>query len=73
MKKNKYFKATLIPKSEGELIHNTFILYVMGILEFIMIAVLQGEFNFMSISCLASAGILMSICAYKLGMNSRNK
>ena len=73
MKKNKYFKATLIPKSEEELIHNTFVLYLMGILEFIMIAVLQGEFNYLSISCLLFAGILLSICAYKLGMNSQNK
>lgn len=73
MKKNKYFKATLIPKSEEELIYNTFVLYAIGILELIMIAILQGEFNHISISCLLFAGTLLSICAYKLGMNSQNK
>lgn len=73
MKKNKYFKATLIPKSEEELIHNTFILYAIGILELIMIAILQGEFNYISIGCLFIAGILLSICAYKIGMNSENR
>ncbi len=72
MKKNKYFKATLIPKSEDELIHNTFVLYVAGILELVMIAILQGEFNLMSISCLCIAGILLCICAYKLGINSQD-
>lgn len=73
MKKNRYFKASLIPHSEDELLHNTFVLYVAGILELVMIAVLQGEFNLVSISCLCIAGILLCVCAYKLGMNSKNK
>ena len=73
MKKNRYFKASLIPHSEDELIHNTFVLYIAGILELVMIAILQGEFNIVSIVCLIIAAILLCICAYRLGMNSGTK
>lgn len=70
MKKNKYLKAKLITVTEEDCLYNTFWLYIAGITELILVAILQGELNHLSIPCLIAAGIIIGICAYRCGQNS---
>lgn len=73
MKRNKYLKARLSMANEEECLHNTFALYVAGISELLLIAILQGELNVISIPCLIAAGIVLGVCAYRVGQNSKEK
>ena len=68
MKRNKYLKARLSMANEEEYLHNTFALYVAGISELLLIAILQGELNVISIPCISSAAI--ALCSYQIGRNS---
>lgn len=68
-KHNKYFKATLLSKSDEDCLYNTFSLYVMAIAELIVIAVLQGAWNILSIGAITTASILLFITAYRLGVH----
>ena len=54
MKKNKYLKAKLTADTEEDCLYNTFWIYVAGISELLLIVMLQGELNYISIPCLIS-------------------
>lgn len=71
MRKNKYLKAKLIANTEEDCLYNTFWLYIAGISELLLIAILQEELNYLSIPCLIAAGIILGICGYRCGQNSR--
>ena len=34
---------------------------------------MQGELNYISIPCLIAAGIVLGVCAYRVGQNSKEK
>lgn len=70
MKRNKYLKARLSMANEDECLHNTFALYVAGISELLLIVILQGELNLISIPCISSAAIALCSCSYQIGRNS---
>ena len=70
MKRNKYLKARLSMANEDECLHNTFTLYVAGISELLLIAILQGELNLISIPCISSAAIALCSCSYQIGRNT---
>lgn len=58
MKKNKYLKAKLTADTEEDCLYNTFWIYVAGISELLLIVMLQGELNYISIPCLIAAASL---------------
>ena len=64
MKKNKYLKAKLTADTEEDCLYNTFWIYVAGISELLLIVMLQGELNYISIPCLIAAGFSLGVCAY---------
>ena len=66
MKKNKYLKAKLTADTEEDCLYNTFWIYVAGISELLLIVMLQGELNYISIPCLIAAGFSLGVCAYKI-------
>lgn len=67
MKKNNYFRVSLVSKSTEEAMNNTFVLYVMAIMELTVIAILQGEFNLISVGALITDAILLCVIAYRKG------
>lgn len=73
MKKNKYLKAKLTADTEEDCLYNTFWIYVAGISELLLIVMLQGELNYISIPCLISAGFSLGVCAYKMGQKARER
>lgn len=73
MKKNKYLKAKLTADTEEDCLYNTFWIYVAGISELLLIVMLQGELNYISIPCLIAAGIILGFCIYRVGQNSKEK
>ena len=50
MRRNTYFKASLVNKRDEEALFNTFSLYIIGIIQAIVIVILQRDFNLLSIS-----------------------
>ena len=70
MRKNKYLKARLLVANEKECLYNTFALYVAGILELLLVAILQGELNLVSILCILFAATALCSCSYQIGKNS---
>lgn len=72
MKKNNSFKITWINTTEDDL-NNSFVLYVLGIMELITFALVQGEFNFISTSCLVACAVLLCIIMYRKGINDAYK
>ena len=73
MKKNKYLKAKLSMSNEEECLYNTFAIYVAGILELLLVAILQGELNLVSILCIIFAATALCSCSYQIGKNSALK
>ncbi|MCR0262526.1 hypothetical protein MKC73_01250 [[Clostridium] innocuum] len=71
MKKNKYLKARLTTETEEDCLYNTFWIYLAGISELLLIVILQGELNSVSIPCLIMAGIILAVCSYRIGQNSK--
>lgn len=69
MEKSKCFKAKLIMESDEELLNNTFPFYVIFAIEMFFIAILQGEFNWLSIMLLIIGVSIACITAYKIGKN----
>ena len=72
MRKNKYLKAKLTADTEEDCLYNTFWIYLAGISELLLIVMLQGELNYISIPCLIAAGIVLGVCAYRVGQNSKD-
>ena len=69
----KYLKAKLTADTEEDCLYNTFWIYLAGISELLLIVMLQGELNYISIPCLIAAGIVLGVCAYRVGQNSKEK
>ena len=73
--RKKYRKETeeLTADTEEDCLYNTFWIYLAGISELLLIVMLQGELNYISIPCLIAAGIVLGVCAYRVGQNSKEK
>lgn len=71
--KHEHFKATFLCKSDEDCLNNTFALYVIAIFELVITAVLQNEFNVISVTFLIIASMLLFITAYRLGVNHGGK
>lgn len=69
MKKNSYFKVRLA-RTDEEILFNTFPMYVIGVIELLMIIILEGEFNYISIISLILCAVIACVAAYKIGLNS---
>lgn len=71
MRRNTYFKASLVNKRDEDALFNTFSLYIIGIIQAIVIIILQRDFNLLSITMFFVAAFIACAAAYKLGQNHR--
>jgi len=69
--KNKYFKPTLISRTEEDLLYNTFDLYVCAISVLIAFLLDQKAWNIGTIVAMAMISYLLYRMGYKLGAKHR--
>lgn len=67
MKRKTYYKARMFNKTDEDVLFNAFPLLIMVMIELSCFALLQGEFNLISIILLITVGIILSFLSFKVG------
>lgn len=67
MKKKNYIKPTMINHSDEDAVFNTFPLCILAGLELFLLAILRGEINWLSITLLIGAGIVLAVLSFRIG------
>ena len=73
MKKKGYIKITLINHTDNDAINNKFICILAPIIQLVLFAILQEEFNFVSITLLCVAALLLAKMSYEIGLQDGDK
>lgn len=73
MKKKNHMKPTMINRSDSDVVFNNFPYLVMLCVQITMLALLQGEFNLVSILLLFIDGVVLSVISYQIGKEDGGK
>ena len=67
MKKKGYYKMKMVYQSDEDAVFNYFPLCVLAGMELFLLAISQGEINWLSITLLIGAGVVLSVLSFKIG------